>query len=156
MDVKILSDYISSRYYKEKGKKIDEMKLHKLLYFSQRESLIMTHNPLFNEEFTGWCYGPVMTNIRNDYKNGNILVNIDYNSKEYITIKPIMDSVFEKYADRKSTSLSRLSHCEFSWLQSRKGLDEYENGNRKIKIDDIAVDADRVRIRRTLLNQVNN
>lgn len=156
MDVKILSNYISSRYHKEFGEPIDEMKLHKLLYFSQRESLIMTYEPLFDEEFTGWCYGPVMTSIRSDYKNGNILENVDYDSKEYDSIKPVMDSIFEKYADRKSTSLSRLSHCEYSWLQSRKGLDEYENGNRKIKVSDIAIDADRIRIRRALYNRVNN
>ena len=37
------------RYQKEFGERISEMKLHKLLYFTQRESLIQLGEPMFGE-----------------------------------------------------------------------------------------------------------
>ena len=39
--------YICDRYEKDFGEKIDEMKLQKLMYFAQRESLIRSGKPLF-------------------------------------------------------------------------------------------------------------
>lgn len=38
-DVVKVASYICQRYQREFGKRIDEMKLHKLLYFTQRESI---------------------------------------------------------------------------------------------------------------------
>lgn len=40
LDVVKVASYISRRYEREYGSQIDEMKLHKLLYFAQRESII--------------------------------------------------------------------------------------------------------------------
>ncbi len=42
-----IASYIYQRYQKQFGKCIDEMKLHKLLYFTQRESIIQTDEPIF-------------------------------------------------------------------------------------------------------------
>lgn len=49
-----VAQYIFEAYKKESGHIIDEMKLHKLLYFSQRESLALLNKPLFNEPMQGW------------------------------------------------------------------------------------------------------
>ena len=51
LDVVKVASYISRRYEREYGSQIDEMKLHKLLYFTQRESLIQLDRPLFAESF---------------------------------------------------------------------------------------------------------
>ena len=67
-----IASYIYQRYQKQFGKCIDEMKLHKLLYFTQRESIIQTDEPIFQEEFEAWKYGPVMTGIRRMYKDGSL------------------------------------------------------------------------------------
>jgi gp27 len=44
-----------------------------------------------------------------------------------------------------SWKLSALTHKETSWLNSRKGLKKEENGNVKIKMEDIREDAKKVR-----------
>ena len=44
--------YICDEYRKMSGEAIDEMKLHKLLYFSQRESFAITGEPLFIDGVT--------------------------------------------------------------------------------------------------------
>ena len=44
-----VASYICQRYHQHFGKRIDEMNLHKLLYFTQRESNIQTGDPIFKE-----------------------------------------------------------------------------------------------------------
>ena len=34
--------------------------MHKLMYFIQRESLMYNNDILFNEDFLGWKFGPVL------------------------------------------------------------------------------------------------
>ena len=135
-----VASYICNRYMKENGKRIDEMKLHKLLYFAQRESIIQTGNPLFEEEFRAWKYGPVLTEIRNHYKNN------DFN-KNYMneTLNSIMDKVFSEYSHIFSWSLSMISHGEESWKRARVGIPEGENGNNRIPTSDIYIDARKVK-----------
>ena len=54
-------------YYEQKGVQMDEMKMHKLMYFSQRESLMYNNEPLFDGTFYGWKYGPVLKEVRSVY-----------------------------------------------------------------------------------------
>ena len=56
-------------YYAEKGVHMDEMKMHKLMYFSQRESLMYNKEPLFDATFYGWKFGPVLMSVREEYRN---------------------------------------------------------------------------------------
>ena len=67
-DMKTAASYLCGRYEETYGQKIDEMKLHKLMYFAQRESLIRTGEPLFDAEFQGWRFGPVLPALREVYK----------------------------------------------------------------------------------------
>ena len=49
-----------SMYGKRFHTSMDEMKMHKLMYFAQRESLMYNRTVLFDEDFYGWKYGPVL------------------------------------------------------------------------------------------------
>lgn len=141
-----VASYIYKRYQDTEGKKIDEMKLHKLLYFAQRESIIQKNEPLFEETFYGWKFGPVLKEIRSAYKDNTFLTTID---KDVISrIKSIMDKVFEEYAHKDSWSLSRLTHGEISWKNSRKGVSDGENSDNPMNIEDIMKDAERIKYRR--------
>lgn len=140
-----IASYICNRYMKENHMRIDEMKLHKLLYFAQRESLIQNNEPLFSEQFEAWKYGPVLREIREHYKNNDFDYSYDDQS-----LKPIMDKVFSEYSHVLSWSLSMISHGEESWKRARKDLQEWENGNNKIDTNDIRIDADRVKMLRGL------
>ena len=147
--------YVVSRYRNEYGVPIDEMKLHKLLYFAQREALIQLGKPLFYEPFFAWKYGPVLVVVRNYIKfYGSFFTQIGYNTiiqNEYI---PVFDKVFSQYAGKDSWSLSRLSHGEFSWKNARKGLGPIDNCNNAMSIENIKVDADRIKLRRYFLSHI--
>ena len=120
------ASYIYHRYKEEKGTCIDEMKLHKLLYLSQRESIIVTGEPMFSAPFEAWKYGPVVVEVRDLYRKDAL--NVPLTKAELEVYKPIFDYVFMNYADKDSWSLSNLTHSETSWKNARKGLglDEHD------------------------------
>lgn len=146
-----VASYICNRYYDEFGTKIDEMKLHKLLYFAQRESFIQKGEPLFDAVFYGWKYGPILKEIRTAYKENAFYSSVPEDVIE--RIRDIMDKVFYEYAAKDSWSLSRLTHGELAWKNSRIGVLEGENSDVPMKVEDIITDANRIRERRKMLSQ---
>jgi len=151
-DVLKIASYIAERYKRDFKERIDEMKLHKLLYFTQREALIQTDAPMFDASFYGWKYGPVLLQIREGYRNDTLHTQPSEETiKKY---QEVFDKIFEHYAVKDSWSLSRLSHGELSWKNARIGLLSSENGNVKMKIEDIRKDAERIKMRRYLLKEM--
>ena len=149
-DMKTAASYLCGRYEEAYGQKIDEMKLHKLMYFAQRESLILRGEPLFDAEFQGWRFGPVLPGLRELYKAGDFtpLAELELGDDQ-----AALDAVFSEYAAADSWNLSLLSHGEICWKRSRKGVAPHESSANPIPLDDIRMDADRMRKRRALLEQ---
>lgn len=148
-DVKIIAAYICQRYQAQFGRCIDEMKLHKLLYFCQRESIIQTGEPLFMAKFEAWKYGPVLVEIRQLYQEGIIQhLTVPESIQKY---ESIFDKVFDSYAAKESWSLSSITHGEISWRKARKGYAVDEQCHVALDVDDIRMDADRIKLRRLLL-----
>lgn len=135
--------YICDEYRKISGEAIDEMKLHKLLYFSQRESIAITGEPLFNDVFEGWRYGPVCVAVRNDFCQGEIIGS----TFEEISAPSayIVKNIILQYGELASWKLSQISHAEISWINARKGFESHENGDVPLKLADIEKDAEKVR-----------
>ena len=146
------ASYVYYRYEKEYSSKIDEMKLHKLLYFAQRESIIQTGEPLFSASFYGWRFGTVLKEIREAYANSSFSPHIS--GTVVAELNPVMDAVFLGYAGKDSWSLSRLTHGEISWQNSRVGVPENSNSDRMISLEDIRADAERIKNRRDFLSQM--
>jgi gp27 len=138
-----VAEYIFKEYQRVTGEYIDEMKLQKLLYFSQRESLAILNKPMFSEKFEGWKYGPVSREVRIYFtqEDGIQTYTEDIKSEN----KYIVNNVILEYGSLASWKLSEMTHKEISWLNSRKGLSENENGNKKIELEDIREDAKKVR-----------
>lgn len=152
IEVKKVASYIFNRYKKEFDEKVSEMKLHKLLYFTQRESLIQKGEPMFEEEFLAWRYGPVLPEIRSCYANN--LFN-DMPTEDFISDnRSIFDFVFSNYAPKDAWSLSRLTHGEYSWINARGNLFPNQNGNNPLAVEDIRRDAERIKLRRFLINEI--
>ena len=150
-DLMTVASYIVNRYQAEQGERIDEMKLHKMLYFAQREGLIETNEPLFEGDFYGWRFGPVAADIRAAYRDDTFDKTVG--DEAMGSDKAVLDYVFANYADKDSWSLSRLTHGEICWKKSRKGIAPNESSNNLIPLEDIRLDADRMRQRREMLDQ---
>lgn len=62
-DVVKIASYICQRYEHQYGTRIDEMKLHKLLYFTQRECLVQLGEPMFGAKFKAWSISPLQRKV---------------------------------------------------------------------------------------------
>ena len=148
-DVVKIASYICQRYQDQFGQRIDEMKLHKLLYFAQRESLIQLDKPLFSAQFEAWKYGPVLVEIRQLYKDDKLHESLSPESIERLA--GVFEVIFSHYAPKDSWSLSILTHGELSWQKARYGIGEDDFCSAHIQIEDIRKDAERIRQRRSAL-----
>ena len=137
-----VAQFIFEEYKKQAGKAVDEMKLHKLLYFAQRENIAITGEPLFQETFQGWKYGPVSPAVRENFTKDGIYAKTNEIAAESAYI---LRNVILEYGALASWKLSEMSHKEISWKNSRKGMSEGAIGTEALKLEDIKKDAERVR-----------
>lgn len=144
-----IASHFSTQFRKKFGAEIDEMKLHKMLYLAQRESLIRMGRPLFSENILAWKYGPVVVEVRRAYHSGSIPKSLMTDGVPHAELD-ILDYVFNTYAEKNSWSLSRLTHAEYSWQHAREA-DPIENGDCVMPIADISLDARRVASRRAAI-----
>lgn len=142
--------YIYTEYKKLSGKNLDEMRLHKLLYFTQRESLAITGEPMFPEEFEGWKYGPVCLEVRKGFaKKAGLHGSADKIEMDTMAISLasayIAKNIILQYGACEEGKLDELSLDEMSWKNARKGLGPEEKGSAKLRLEDIRKDAEKVR-----------
>lgn len=142
-DVMIVAKTLKDLYFDEFGEQIDEMKMHKLMYFAQRESLIVKQSPLFNEEFKGWKFGPVLLKIRSEFFKTHPFNNIS--GKVSRETQNILVDVIKRYGKISSWTLSSMTHEEICWKMSREGLKPDDNGETSISIEAMMLDAIRER-----------
>lgn len=125
-------------YQNDYHKGIDELRLHKLMYFAQREALMETDYSLFGGAIKAWRFGPVVLAVRGIMKRKGLPKVQDAVSEEAMNL---IRTVYERYKELTSFELSNLTHEEYSWLNARQGLEEDEDGHEVIPVDSIRIDA---------------
>lgn len=101
---------------------------------------------MFEDQFAAWKYGPVMVVVRDRFR-ANDLHTLP-TEEELQPYQEVMDYVFKNYATHSSWTLSLLTHGESCWQKARQGLDEEAHCDELIKTEDIAMDAERMKMRR--------
>ncbi len=131
-----IASILSKRYYQETGEEISELKMHKLLYFMQKEYIAMTGEILFDDDFMAYKHGPVNIKIRKNFKKiKNYTSNyILKNNERYI-----INLTLNKYGFKKVTTLVNLSHQDISYINGLK------NHHSLIDKKDIYKDAENIR-----------
>lgn len=133
-----IAAYIFDKYKEISDTTIDEMKLHKLLYFAQRQSLTVFAKPLFDDDFQAWKYGPVCVSVRSNYTEDGILKGEQSNITG--VTKNMLDDIISVYGAVASWKLSELSHEEISWRNARVGLQPNDYGDQIMSLEDIKAD----------------
>lgn len=139
-----VANYMLHRYKELTGEPLrhDVRKLHILLYFIQREAFAVTGKPAFVGDFVGWKHGPVSIDIQKSVIDGEVFVKTNPISD---AVQYIVNNVILGQGSLASWKLTEMVRKEVSWLNSRKGLDKDEQGNRPIVLEDIRKDAKKVR-----------
>lgn len=140
-----VATYLIKLYDEQFHEPITEMKLHKLLYFSQRESFIQLGHPIFEDRFQAWRYGPVIVAVRDMYRVGKL--NQMPSTEEICQYNNVFNVVMKEYAQKDTWALSDMTHAETSWKNARVGLNPSDLGSKEMDIEDIRKDAFRAQLR---------
>ncbi len=100
------------------------MKLQKIVYYAQAESLVHYSKPLFREKILAWRGGPVVRELFEKHKGLKILSNINLGAADKLSMeqKACVNWAVEKYGNLDGDTLSHLTHIERPWNEARKGL----------------------------------
>ncbi|WP_156299590.1 Panacea domain-containing protein [Streptobacillus canis] len=130
-DIIDVARYISIKFLKKYGFNIDEIRLQKLVYFSQKESMLYTGNILFYSKMKAWKYGPVSIKVRMAYRNRKV-----FRKRKRLNVfnRYIINNVIEKYSSFSPSKLIELTHKEKAWRKAREGLDKDDRCTKNICI----------------------
>lgn len=98
---------------------VDNLKLQKLLFYSQAVSLVLNNKSLFDEPIEAWDYGPVIRKIYNSYKSYDQQIprvedNIDLDTKDV----EMIDIALGYYGKMSGPQLITLTHSEKPWKEA--------------------------------------
>jgi uncharacterized phage-associated protein len=115
---------------------LTNLKLQKLLYYSQAWHLALTDRILFSEDVEAWIHGPVVPRVFGLFKDFRWnVIDCKVHSLEDDTVIGHIDSVLEKYGEYGATQLERLTHSEAPWIYARRGLAPDEPSRNVISTD---------------------
>src|SRR5882762_4780465 len=105
----------------EVGDIISNLKLQKLLYYTQGFHFAMTDEPLFKEDIYAWQYGPVVPEVYHEFKylgSGAIPVPEDQGIQLDEKISELIADVFNVYGQYSALKLMDMTHNETPWKET--------------------------------------
>ena len=105
------------------GATVSNLKLQKLVYYSQAWHLAIHGTPLFEEDFQAWVHGPVIPVLYQKYKAfGWQPIQDDASPNLPEKVWSFLSEVSEEYFDCDAYELEQMTHIEAPWNQARGDL----------------------------------
>ena len=116
-----VANYILSLNDNDAGDLISNLKLQKLVYYTQGFSLAILGKPLFNEKIEAWMHGPVIPDLYHKYKSfGSGAIDADNLDIDFSKFsedeKDLIQDVFNMYGQYSAWKLRNLTHEEPTWI----------------------------------------
>ncbi len=121
------------------SKNATTMKLQKIVYYSQVESIVNYDQPLFNESIEAWAAGPVVKKLFDKHKGFKYSDDIKFGNDNNLSLeqKCCVEWAIAKYGNMDGDLLSHLTHIEDPWKNARKGLNAGDFSNNEITLKDL-------------------
>lgn len=114
---------------KKMGFEVTNLKLQKLLYYSQAWHVAITGQPLFADPIEAWVHGPVVASVFGEYKNYRWAplqlpgpAPLVEEGVEGYPLKTHLEEVLLRYGHFTGPQLESLTHQEPPWVDARRGL----------------------------------
>ncbi len=122
---------------REKQSPVSNLKLQKLLYYTQAWHLVLFKRALFAEEFEAWVHGPVVPAVFRRYRASGWMALDAPEVQPYIPalVRKHLKEVWKAYGHLSASDLERLTHSESPWIKARKGLPPDESSHEIITKD---------------------
>ena len=132
----LLSDYLLFMS-REEGEVLTNLKLQKLLYYSQAWHLALYDTPIFDEDFQAWVHGPVLRSQYNrfrEYRWQPIMAEIE---KPEIPrkIKDHLDEILAVFGVETAIALESMTHQERPWAEARGDIPDHVQSQNIISKD---------------------
>jgi|SRR6267154_838676 len=127
----LVAERIISLSY-EKQSPISNLKLQKLLYYSQAWCLAFQRKSLFDEEIEAWVHGPVVPAVFRYYRDCKWSPIPDAGIHSAYSFRPHLEEVWRAYGKFSAYDLERLTHSEQPWKEARGGLAPDASSNKII------------------------
>jgi uncharacterized phage-associated protein len=118
--------FIVRAYEDGKDAEMTNMKLQKLLYYTQSLYLALYNEPLFEEEIQAWRYGPVCPPAYcyySQYEGNQLPIPSDSNFSDISSdIKDLFEEVWSYFGVHNAYLLSDMTHDEIPWKSARGDL----------------------------------
>lgn len=127
-----ICDYIIFRLKSEENVPLSNIKLQKLLYYTQAWHLAFHKKELFDGKFEAWIHGPVNREVYSRFNNTKYMFSeiystdiIDTNITEKLSEEEIkhINIILEHYAKYSGVELEDMSHKEEPWIRAREGYE---------------------------------
>jgi uncharacterized phage-associated protein len=119
LDAKYVAEclvYIASQNLENND--MTNLKLQKLLYYSQGTFLAMYGQKLFEQAIIKWQYGPVVPAVYQQYKSlGNQIIESSEIDMQFIAPKQleVLNDVYDYFGQFSAIKLMNLTHSESPW-----------------------------------------
>lgn len=125
-----------ANFFLTKSDEITQMKLHKLLYYSQGWYLAVVGKPLLNETITAWKYGPVVPSLYYDLKKfgarpidrltrtidrqTRVRHSLQVDANDHV-VRGLLERIWKVYGGLSGKQLSQMTHAPDSpWSRVRE------------------------------------
>ncbi len=138
-----IARYFIVRAYEEgRESSMTNMKVQKLLYYSQSLHLALQDEPLFPEEIQAWRYGPVCPPayyFYSKFESEQLPIPTQADLPEIISKEQqdLLEEVWLYFGEYHAYHLSDMTHLEFPWKKARKGLSTQAASREPIQLDDM-------------------
>lgn len=136
----VASYFIARAYEDSMEAEMTNMKVQKLLYYSQSLHLAMYDEPLFAEEIQAWRYGPVCPPAYRFYSEFEAN-QLPIPHESFFEIpddnKQLLEEVWQYFGGYHAYRLSDMTHLEFPWKKARKGLPPEAGSTEPILLEDL-------------------
>ncbi len=111
----------------EAGDLVSNLKLQKLLYYSQGFHLATGGSRLFSDHIEAWTHGPVVPRIYREYSHYGASAiprpsDFDPNTIDLET-RELLNEVYQVYGQYSAWKLRNMTHEEAPWVEGRKRPD---------------------------------
>lgn len=136
-----VADYLIYFGY-ETGELLTNLKLQKLVYYTQAWHLAIFNKPLFSGTFEAWVHGPVLPSLYNEYKSfrWRPIIKDEFDESKKIEVEAIfgkktafLENVIEEYFGLSGYELEKMTHSEDPWIKARCGLPDDVPCNNSIR-----------------------
>jgi uncharacterized phage-associated protein len=133
--------FIKRAYQDGLEAEMTNLKVQKLLYYSQLLHLALFDKPLFEDEIQAWRYGPVCPPAYNFYSEFEAkqlpIPDEDVLSEFPDKTKDLLEKVWGCFSGYDAYFLSAMTHREFPWKNARKGLSKDASSTEPILLEDM-------------------